>query len=122
MKRILSTGNAFTIATDAGDAGQLGMVAGFNGFLSDRISLLLHPIVGAALGNFSGSDPITNTLGKGGALRGDRHWGDLQMWFRSFLGLSGCLTKGDRPDGLDFDHRISRRSLYSFSQHFVSQH
>lgn len=107
MLRILSTGTAMNIAVTTGDAGQLGIVAGFDGYFSGLISRL-RPIGGLALGDFDRSD-----LFKGDALRGDRLWGDLFLWFRPSLVLMGCLTRGNRL-GWPYPHY--------FSQHSVSQH
>ncbi|MGB3203168.1 MAG: hypothetical protein WBA99_19840 [Nodosilinea sp.] len=121
MKQILSTGNAFTIAAAAGDAGQLGMVAGFDGFLKDRISLRLSSDLGSGLGDICGDDRLTSGLG-GGALRGDRLGATLALWFKPCLESWGWLTEGDRLVERAFYPRTSRRYLHFFTQHFVSRH
>ena len=115
MELILSTGTALNIATTSGDAGQLGMVVGFNGVFLGRISLLVCPWLGATLGDCRRGDRFK------GDIRGDRPWGlqlgdqlgNLSLWFWQFLGLTECLTLGDRR---------YRRPLLHFSQHSVSQH
>ncbi|MBE9158664.1 hypothetical protein IQ265_17765 [Nodosilinea sp. LEGE 06152] len=128
MLRILSTGTAFDIAATTGDAGQLGMAAEFDGYISDRIGDLLdglmgqlmHPTCGATLGNFDRTD-----LFKGVALGGDRRWADRFPWFELSLRLRGYLAQGDSPLGRPcqrMGYRISRRYLRPLSQHSVSQH
>ncbi|MBD2112009.1 MULTISPECIES: hypothetical protein [Cyanophyceae] len=115
MLRILSTGTAMNIAVTTGDAGQLGIVAGFDGYFSGLISRL-RLIGGLALGNSDRSD-----LFKGDALRGDCLWGDLFLWFRPSLVLMGCLAKGDSPLGKPCQ-RLGWPYPHYFSQHSVSQH
>ncbi|MBD1916127.1 MULTISPECIES: hypothetical protein [Cyanophyceae] len=107
MVRILSTGTAMNIAITTGDAGQLGIVAGFDGYLSGLISRL-RPMRGLALGDSDRSD-----LFKGDALGGDRLWGVRFLWCRLSLVLMGCLAKGDR---------MGWPSPHYFSQHSVFQH
>ncbi|MBW4461101.1 MAG: hypothetical protein KME47_12815 [Nodosilinea sp. WJT8-NPBG4] len=107
MLRILSTGTAMNIAVTTGDAGQLGIVAGFDGYFSGLISRL-RPMGGLALGDSDRSD-----LSKGDALGGDCLWGDCSLWFRLSLVLMQCLTWGDRM-GWPYPHY--------FSQHSVFQH
>ncbi|MBD2109454.1 hypothetical protein [Nodosilinea sp. FACHB-13] len=116
MLRILSTGTAMNIAVTTGDAGQMGMVAGFAGYFSGLISRLIRSMGGLALGDFDRRD-----LFKGDALRGDRLWGDLFLWFRPSLVLMGCLTRGDSPLGKSCQ-RLSWPYPHYFSQHSVSQH
>ncbi|MGF1520444.1 MAG: hypothetical protein ACFCVB_21965 [Nodosilinea sp.] len=116
MELILSTGTALNIATTSGDAGQLGMAVGFDGGFLGRISLLVCHWLGATLGDFPRGDRF-----RGDFHRGDLPWGlrlgaqlgDLYLWFWQFLGLTECLTLGDRR---------YRRPLPHFSQHSVSQH
>lgn len=107
MELILSTGTALNIATTSGDAGQLGMVVGFDGDFMDRISRLVCPVLGATLGDFRRGDRFR------GDVRGDHLGGDLYLWFWQLLGLTEGLTLGDRR---------YRRPLPHFSQHSVSQH
>lgn len=90
MVNILSTGTAMNIAVTTGDAGQLGMVAGFDGYFSGLINRLIHPTDGLVLGDFDGDDRF-----KGDALRGDRPWADRFLGLWRFLTLTGCLTQGD---------------------------
>ncbi|MEA5449191.1 hypothetical protein VB780_11470 [Leptolyngbya sp. CCNP1308] len=111
MVNILSTGTAMNIAVTTGDAGQLGMVAGFDGYFNGLITRLIHPMDGLVLGDSDGDDP--SDLLKGDALRGDRLWGDLLLSLWRFLGLVGCLTGGDR---------LGRPYPHYFSQHSVYQH
>ncbi len=115
MVRILSTGTALNIAVTTGDAGQMGIVAGFDGHFSDLISRLIHPVGELALGE---SD--RNDLFKGDALGGDRLWGDF-LWFRPFLVLAECLAQGDAPLGRP-RQRLGWFYPRYFSQHSVSQH
>ncbi|MGG6237830.1 hypothetical protein ACQ4N7_04255 [Nodosilinea sp. AN01ver1] len=119
MLRILSTGNAFDIAVTTGDAGQLGMAAEFDGYLtqaSDRIggliSDLMHPIFGAVLGDFDRTD-----LSTGMALGGDRRWDDRFLGSKLSPKWWGYLSQGDCTA-----YCISRRYLRPLSQHSVSQH
>lgn len=120
MVNILSTGTAMNIAVTTGDAGQLGMVAGFDGYFSGPIyrliSRLIHPMGGLALGNFDGID-----LFKGDALRGDRLWADRVLWLWQSLVLTGCLALGDSPLGRPCQ-RLGWPYSHYFSQHSVSQH
>ncbi len=115
MLRILSTGTAMNIALTTGDAGQMGIVAGFDGYFSGLISRL-RPIGELALGDFDRSD-----LFKGDALRGDRLWADLFLWLGQSLVLTGCLTRGDSPLGRPCQ-RLSWLYPHYFSQHSVFQH
>ncbi|MBD1873597.1 hypothetical protein H6F75_08890 [Nodosilinea sp. FACHB-131] len=115
MVRILSTGTAMNIATTTGDAGQMGVVAGFDGYFSGLISRL-RPIGGLALGDADRSD-----LFKGDALGGDRLWGDCFFWFRPALVLMGCLTRGDSPLGRPCQ-RMDWPYPHYFSQHSLFQH
>lgn len=108
MERILSTGTAFNVAAAAGDAGQLGMVVGFDGNFLGRISLLMGHLMGTTLGDFRRSDRCRGLVGQG-----NRLWEDLCLWFRPSLGLAGCDRLGDRR---------SRRPLSLCSQHPMSQH
>lgn len=107
MLRILSTGTAMNIAITTGDAGQMGIVAGFDGYFNG-LRRLIHPMGGLALDDFDRTD-----LFKGDALRGDRLWGDLILLLWQSLVLTGCLTRDDRT-GWPYPHY--------FSQHSVSQH
>lgn len=128
MVNILSTGTAMNIAVTTGDAGQLGMVAGFDGYfigpINRLISRLIHPMGELALGNFDGSD-----LFKGDALGGDlpqaklrqRLWGDRFLWFRPCFALVGCLPEDDSPLGRPCQ-RLGWPYPHYVSQHFVSQH
>jgi hypothetical protein len=108
MVSILSTGTAMNIAVTTGDAGQLGMVAGFDGYFSGLISRLIRLV-----GGLTPSDSDRSDLFKGDALRGDRLWGDLFLWLWPSLALTGCLTRGDCT-GWPYPHY--------FPQHSVSQH
>ena len=128
MLRILSTGNAFDIAVTTGDAGQLGMAAAFDGYLSDRIGDLIggligglmHPIGGAALSDFHRTDLSTGT-----ALGGDRRWDDRFLGFKLSPQWWGYLTQGNSPLGRPCQRTgycVSRRYLRPLSQHSVSQH
>lgn len=115
MLRILSTGTAMNIAITTGDAGQVGIVAGFDGYFSGSISRLIHLAGELALGNFDRND-----LFRGDALGGDRLWGD-SLWFRPFLMLMGWLALGDSPLGRPCQ-RLGWFYPHYFSQHSVSQH
>jgi hypothetical protein len=108
MVCILSTGTAMNIAVTTGDAGQLGMVAGFDGYFSGLISQLIRPV-----GKFALGDSDRNDLFKGDALWGDRLWGDLVLTLWQSLALTGCLTRGNYL-GWFYPHY--------FSQHSVFQH
>ncbi|MBW4483551.1 MAG: hypothetical protein KME14_13490 [Tildeniella torsiva UHER 1998/13D] len=111
MVNILSTGTAMNIAVTTGDAGQLGMVAGFDGYFSGLISRLIHPMDGLALGDSDGGD-----LFKGDALRGDRLWRGLFLGLWRFLTLAGCLNRGDSPLGTPCQ-RLGWPYPHYFSQH-----
>lgn len=108
MVRILSTGTAMNIAVTTGDAGQLGIVAGFAGYFSGLIRRSIRLAGGLTLGDFDRSD-----LSKGDALRGDRLRGDLSRGLWQSLVVAGCLALGDCT-GWPYPHY--------FSQHSVSQH
>ncbi|WP_035985241.1 hypothetical protein [Leptolyngbya sp. KIOST-1] len=114
MLSTLSTGTAFEIAATTGDAGQLGMAAEFDGYLSDRIGGLIHPIGGAALGGFHRTD-----LFPGMALGGDRQWDSQFPGFTPSPRWWGYLDQGDAISDCIGD-RIPQR--YLRPQHFVSQH
>ncbi|PSR18616.1 hypothetical protein C8255_06500 [filamentous cyanobacterium CCP3] len=124
MLRILSTGNAFDIAVTTGDAGQLGMAAEFDGYLSDRMGdliggltgqlviRLMRSIRGATLGDAHRID-----LSVGVALGGDRRWDDRFLGFKLSPQWWRYLPQGDCTG-----YRISQRYLCPLSQHSVSQH
>lgn len=117
MKRILSTGTAFNIATTTGDAGQLGMVAEFSGYFSGLIGRLIHPIIGGFLGDRAGIGLSRET-----ALKGDRLGRDLVLWFRPFLRLAGWFSPTNWDHCPDLGDYARRRYLHYFFQHSVSQH
>jgi hypothetical protein len=106
-----------TVAAATGDAGQLGMAAGFKGCV---ISLLIDRPgdfrrTDLFQGNGFGGDRV-----RGDVLGGDRLWGSLSLGFRHCLGL--MVTPGDGPSarplrGADF----SGRDLHPSFQHSVSQ-
>lgn len=112
MVRILSTGTAMNIAVTTGDVGQLGMVAGFDGYFSGLIRLMGE----LALGDFGRSDLL-----KGDALGGDRLWRDLFLGSWQFLVVTGCLALGDSPLGR-LCQRMGWFYPHYFSQHSVFQH
>jgi hypothetical protein len=76
MKRILSTGTTMKIATPAGDAGQLGMVAAF---LGARIRRLVHASFGVKTGPGS-----------------DRRWRAPLRWLQQSLRFKRAFAPGDR--------------------------
>ena len=122
MAYLLSTGTTMTVAAATGDAGQLGMAAGFERYF---ISLLI-----TSRGIFRGSafhgtdlcrgDGVRGDLGGVDLCRGDRLWGDLFLGFRPFLGLGATpghgLSAFSRP-GAD----LSGQYWHPFFQHFVFQ-
>ncbi|PZV01653.1 MAG: hypothetical protein DCF32_16045 [Leptolyngbya sp.] len=116
MLRILSTGTAMNIAITTGDAGQMGIVAGFDGYLSGLISRLIHLVGELALGDFDRND-----LFKGDALGGDRLWGDLVLSLWQSLVLTGCLTRGASLFGKPCQ-RLGWPYPHYLSQHSVFQH
>lgn len=123
MAYFLSTGTAMTIAAATGDAGQLGMVAGFKG----RLISLLMGLLPSSLGNFweddwlwsnsQGSSSLESTLPWFSALRADRLGGVLFLGFRQILRFRGCAALGDRPSAAYLRGRYS----HPLSQHSVSQ-
>ncbi len=121
MAYLLSTGTTMTVAAATGDAGQLGMAAGFERYL---ISLLITSRGifrgGAFHGAFHGIDLCRGDGVRGDLCLGDRLWGDLFLGFRQFLGLGTTpghgLSAFCRP-GAD----LSGRYWHPFFQHFVFQ-
>jgi hypothetical protein len=127
MAYLLSTGTTMTVAAATGDAGQLGMAAGFERY---SISLLIthrDTFHGGAFrgGAFHGTDlcrgdGFRGDLGRGALCRGDRFWGDLSLGFRQFLGLGATpghgLSAFSRPGAY-----LSGRYWHPFFQHFVFQ-
>jgi hypothetical protein len=122
MAYLLSTGTTMTVAAATGDAGQLGMAAGFERYF---ISLLITSR-GIFRGNaFHGTDlcrgdGFRGDLGGVDLCRGDRLWGDLFLGFRQFLGLGATpghgLSAFSRPGAY-----LSGRYWHPFFQHFVFQ-
>lgn len=126
MACLLSTGTTMTVAAATGDAGQLGMAAGFERYF---ISLLITSRGifrgGAFHGAFHGTDlcrgdGFRGDLGGADLCRGDRLWGDLFLGFRQFLGLGTTpghgLSAFSRPGAY-----LSGRYWHPFFQHFVFQ-
>lgn len=126
MAYLLSTGTTMTVAAATGDAGQLGMAAGFERYF---ISLLITSRGifrgGAFHGAFHGTDlcrgdGFRGDLGGADLCRGDRLWGDLFLGFRQFLGLGTTpghgLSAFCRPGAY-----LSGRYWHPFCQHFVFQ-
>ncbi len=122
MACLLSTGTTMTVAAATGDAGQLGMAAGFERYF---ISLLITSRGIFRGGAFHGTDlcrgdGFRGDLGGVDLCRGDRLWGDLYLWFRPFLGLGTTpghgLSAFCRPGAY-----LSGRYWHPFFQHFVFQ-
>ncbi|WOD40669.1 hypothetical protein [Nodosilinea sp. E11] len=102
MVRNMSTGTAFNTAAASGNAGQLSMVAGFDGLMG-RISRLIHFRRGIALGSFLTPDRARNN-----ARRSDH-----------LLGRDRLGWLGDRRIGFRID--FVGQYFHPFCQHFVSQ-
>jgi hypothetical protein len=131
MTRILSSGTAMTIATAAGDAGQVDMAAGFLGGLMDLIRLP-HATQRAAsgdfisdffTGDFKGCAGDRDGLSLANGFGGDRPWADLN--------LAATAISGDIISGVTFGFRTGlartgQRTLWPFrrylSWHSVYQH